>query len=551
MASLPARHQLKSNIKFLMGRFNRVRIFGVMLSTVLVVALMLPTIRWLTLQAPDGSLYGYTNDLPPKPQDMVHGFFNRSFQRWAERYFDVNMGFREKLIRTFNEVNFRIFHEAPRIQLYSTPKHGLYSKMSIDNLNWEVVEHDQMEQRYDIEATKLLRLQNLLRDEGKEFQVVIATSKPYVYPHSLGDRYLVGGSKDIFKRAASFGDVLRAKGVNVTDGGPLLREFAARSGIETHPNSGVHWNYYAGCIATRQMFDDIRARKMLNAPSLDCGKPVLAAPHWVDTDGLDLLNIWSHGGLDKPTPFPTITQNVTPQAAMPKLVFVGDSFGDQMRYPLDQARAYSRIVTSGYFRVREVKDPVANISVDPDLTSDPAVIQQAVAEDIAKSDLLVLEMVDYNVVRWGYGLADYLLDYSAKGGSVEVGSVADAYDRETDGVNWWNWIKKDADFQLWPTFVPPSATRATLKFDYVTLSEQTLTVKVETLDGTSQQFVVPSHGGSLETFETKVGLPPSRLSRVTIQTNGKASAIGNGDSRIVTMRIRNLAIKPLLTASAQ
>jgi hypothetical protein len=534
-----------------MGRFKRVRILGVALSTVLVVALMLPTLRWITLQAPDGSLYGYTNDVPPKPQDMVHGFFNRSFQRWAERYFDVNMGFREKLIRTFNEVNFRLFHEAPRLRLYSTPEHGLYSKMSIDSLNGEVVAHDQLEQRYDIEATKLLRLQQLLKGEGKEFQVVIATSKPYVYPHGLGDRYLVGGSKNVFKRAAGFGDVLRAKGVNVTDGGPLLREFAARTGIETHPNSGVHWNYYAGCIVTRQMLDDVRAREMLNAPRLDCGRPVLAAPHWVDVDGLDLLNIWSNGGIDKPTPYPTITLDTTLQAAMPKLVIVGDSFGDQIRYPLDEAHAYSSIVTSGYFRVRELKDPVTNISVDSDLTIDPAVIHQAVAGDIAQSDLLVLEMVDYNVTRWGYGLADYLLDYSARGGSVQVDSVAGAYDRETDGANWWNWVKQDADFKLSPVLVPPSATRATLKFDYATVSEQTLTVKIETRDGASQQFLVSSRSGALETFETKVDLPPSRLSQVIIQTNGKASVIGNGDPRIVTMRIRNLMIEPLLAASAQ
>jgi len=112
-------------------------------------------------------------------------------------------------------------------------------------------------------------------------------------------------------------------------------------------------------------------------------------------------------------------------------------------------------------------------------------------------------------------------------------------------------VKEGADFQLLPTFVPPSAMRATLKFDYVTLSEQTLAVKVESRDGASQQFLVPSRGGALETFETRVDLPPSRLSQVIIQTNGKASVIGNGDPRTVTMRIGNLAIKPLLTASAQ
>jgi hypothetical protein len=534
-----------------MVRLNKVRLLGVTLATALVVALALPTVRWMALQAPDGTLYGYTSDLPPRPQHLLRAFLDKSLQRWVERYFDGDMGFREVLIRTFNEVNFRIFREAPRIQLYTTPEHGLYSKMSIDSLNGELVARDLLSQRYSVEANKILQLQRLLHSEGKEFQVVIATSKPYVYPEGLGDRYLVGGSKDIFKRAASFGEALRSKGVNVTDGGPLLREFASRTGVETHPNSGVHWNYYAGCIVGQKMLDDVRSRDMLSVPQLNCGKPTLEAPHWVDVDGLDLLNIWSNGRIDKPTPYPTITQNAGPQAAMPKLVFVGDSFGDQIRYPLEQAHTYSSIVTSGYFRVREVLDPVNNVTVDSDLKIDPAIIHRAVAKDIAQSDLVILEMVDYNVLRWGYGLADYLLDYSARGGEVQIGATVGAYERETDGSKWWNWVKHDVDFQLVPTFVPAGARRATLKFDYVTVSDQTVTLNVRSRDGMRQEFLLHGHGGVPATFEAAINLPPSKLAQLSIQTNGEALPIGNGDPRIVTMKISNVTIQPLIRASSQ
>jgi hypothetical protein len=534
-----------------MGRLNKIRILGLAFSSVIVITLAAPTVRWIKLQEPDGTLYGYTDEVPPPPQNIARAFFNKSLQRWVEHYFDVNLGFRARLIRTFNEINFRMFREAPRLRLYTTTAHGLYSQMSIDSLNDEVVRRDLLEERYKSEAQKLLSVQQLLKSEGKDFEVVIATSKPYVYPNELGTRYLTGGSTNIFERAASFGNVLRATGVNVVDGGPLLRDFTVRTGIETHPDSGVHWNYYAGCVVARQLLDNIRSRKIVSAPTLDCGAPVMSTPHMVDVDGLDLLNIWTTGSINKPAPYPTVAKVGASGSHMPSFVFISDSFSDQIRYSLQQAHAYSRMVNSGYFRVRELDDPSAGVTTAPDVKADEVAVREEVAQDIAKSDVIVLEMVDYNVQRWSYGFADYLLDHAEHGGSVQIASTDGGYSRETDGPNWWNWVQHDIKFELQPTLVLVQAGSATLRFEYSTRGKQNLTIRIRTHDDLSEQFHIQSQGDSLATFETIVNLPPDKLEQVSIQTDGKASALGNGDKRVAALMIRNLAIKPLLTATVQ
>ena len=386
------------------------KFFGILFSVLLLSMLAMPGVRWVFLQKPDGSLYGYSAEISPSPIDIRKAFFDKSLQRWVEKYSEVNLGFRAVLIRSFNELNFRLFKEAPRLRLYTTAEHGLYSKMSIDSLNDEIVRYDELDLRYRVESKKLLQVQKLLASQGKHFEVVIAASKPYVYPQGLGTRYLVGGSTKIFDRAISFGNALREVGVNVIDGGPLLREVVARTGLETHPSSGVHWNYYAGCLVAQGLFEHIRDRQFVETPKFDCGTPRVAMPHMVDIDGLLLLNIWSDGGIAKPSIYPSIT-TVDKSSWRPKIVFIGDSFSDQIRYSLRQANAYSRMVTSGYFRVREVDDPITGVQTVADVRSDESTIHKALLKDIIDSDVIVLQMVDYNIGRWGYGFSDYILKY--------------------------------------------------------------------------------------------------------------------------------------------
>ena len=382
---------------------------GFVLSMILVAILALPTARWFALRAPDGALYGYTDDVPKPPNDLLHAFFDKSLQQWVQKYFEVNLGFRPFLIRSFNELTFRAFKEAPKLRLYNTEAHGLYSKMSIESLNGDVVNRKSLEDRYHIEAKKLLQVQQRLQAKGKYFEVIIGTSKAYVYPDGLGNRFLVGGSNGIFERAASFGKLLQETGVNVIDGGPLLRDFVARTGIPTHPDSGVHWNYFAGCLIAHQLLDNIRIRQFPDAPVLDCGEPIMQEPHWVDVDGLMLLNIWSKGGVAKLTPYPTIRKN-DDSVWRPNIVFIGDSFSDQIRYALQQANTYSSMMMSGYFRNRAFDDRITNTIMPVDNMADENTIHKAIMTDIENSQVVVLQMVDYNVGRWEYGFADYFLD---------------------------------------------------------------------------------------------------------------------------------------------
>jgi len=528
-----------------MRRFNGFKALFYCCALTLILAL--PTFQLVTQLFPSGQLYGYTDETPARPSSLAAGIMDKSTQKWVEKYFDVNLGFRAAIVRTFNEINFQIFREAPRLRLLSTPDQGLYSGMSIDNLNAEISHKTELEKEYRIEAKKLRQVQDKLAAQGKHFEVIIASSKPYIYPKPLGSRYLFGGDDGIFNRAASFGEILKSEGVNALDSGPILRQLVATSGIETHPASGVHWNYYAGCIVAAQISDDAR-RQFPEMPVLNCGTPVLEQPHMIDTDGYQLLNIWSDGGLLKPSPYPAITSSPT-STWRPDIVFIGDSFSDQVRYAFQQAGQYSQMVMSSYFRTRQIEGQSSD-AIAKEQAENPKAIQDAVLSDVALGDIVILQMVDYNVPRLGYGFSDYFLkNYSrhsaaetSRFNQIKIESVAGAYDREQDDANWWHWVAHKVVFKLQPISRSRNTSQIKMNFEYGTRTKQTLTLIATSRDGSHQKVLIKTDGESSAAFEHIFDMAADKLAEVSIESDGEPYSLGPGDPRVAAWIVRNVNI---------
>ena len=512
-------------------------------AVLLVLGLAAPALRWLAIDGPDGRLYGYADEIPPRPAPGWPSFQDKSLQRWVEKYADVHVGFRMALVRSFNELNFRLFREAPRLQLYATPAHGLYSKMSLDSVHEQVARRAVLDADYRRTAKKLAQVQQLLAARGKVFEVVIASSKAYVYPEGLEGKFTRGRASDPAFGGASFADALRAEGVRFVDGSAILRAVAA-TGIQTHADSGVHWNYYAGCLVVRALVDDIRSMRPDAMDRIDCGAPRLEDPHLVDLDGWSLLNIWSSAGLREPTPYPTLAARAAPKDGAPKMLFVSDSFVDQLLYPLQATAAYRRLVTSNYFKLRQVDDRTDPRAASTPTTQDENAIRGDLMQDVVDSDVVVLELVDYNLWRLDYGFADYLLARAEGLARIAHGDAIGAYDRESDATSTWNWVREAVEFRLHPQFVDPARRRSIVRFQYVTRGPQTLTGNLVSTDGTAHRFVIDSRGDHLDPFEVVIDAPPDRLDRLTLASNAAPTPLGPHDARVASWMLKNLDIAP-------
>jgi hypothetical protein len=128
-------------------------------------------------------------------------------------------------------------------------------------------------------------------------------------------------------------------------------------------------------------------------------------------------------------------------------------------------------------------------------------------------------------------------------GQVRIVSVDGAYDRETDGINWWHWVERKVSFKFQSLYIPKEATHVKLHFEYATRGKQTLTVHIRTRDGSSRKLSINSEGGSLARFEKIIDLPPSELADISFETDGRASRLGEQDARVAAWIIRNLDMK--------
>ena len=135
--------------------------------------------------------------------------------------------------------------------------------------------------------------------------------------------------------------------------------------------------------------------------------------------------------------------------------------------------------------------------------------------------------------------------FDGKQGRVQIASIKGAYDRESDGNNWWHWVERKITFQLQPLSIPKNSNQTKLYFEYTTRGKQTLTLQIIKRDGSSQNILIQSKDDAEAVFDDIINLPPNEIDAVSIETDGKALSLNKRYPRMVTFRVGNITIAPL------
>jgi len=130
-------------------------------------------------------------------------------------------------------------------------------------------------------------------------------------------------------------------------------------------------------------------------------------------------------------------------------------------------------------------------------------------------------------------------------GQIGIVSATGAHDQESDGKNWWRWVAHKVVFKLQPQAVPKDSTRTKVYFVYGTRGDQTLTLRFSARDGLIRDIQLTAKGDVSAIFEKVIDIPPTKLAELSIETDGKATPLGDQDSRDAAWLIRNLTITPI------
>lgn len=272
---------------------------------------------------------------PPEVVFGARSYFDGSFQQAFEENFNAALGFRGALVRSDNELNFRVFQEfapSPGTSMILGKKRFVYERQYVDAYNRrDSVAPALLEQK----VQRLKLLQDYLGTRGSALLVVISPNKAAVYSEYLPQRFIAEERLRLTDNYTNFVRLLQKYGVNFLDTHGELLKAKATTPYALFANSGAHWSDPVACRVAAQIEDFVLQAQGSPQLELRCEPTVLdpqPRPRSSDRDLADLANLWFEEELFQPTPYAQARVIRRGRPRLPSVLFVGSSFLWQLVY---------------------------------------------------------------------------------------------------------------------------------------------------------------------------------------------------------------------------
>lgn len=273
---------------------------------------------------------------------------NGSYQRQTESYLKENFGFREPLIRFYNQYLYDFFKLSTNKSIAPGKDHWMYFKQNVNHYygtemyRW-YESKEKAKEAYDKESKMMWKLRSILKEYGVEFFVFMAPEKGSIYPEHLPKLKFDTATINARKYFADKFDEYGFPYIEMTKWFIDIKE-ADTMCFPLFPQTGVHWNFssvYAMDSLLRFMGD----LKGMELPKLKIGLLHESNEETLkgDRDCERLANLL------RPLPcnnklYDAEVSVVTGENIMkPNVLFVGTSFLERMYYfiPFDSLFSYS------------------------------------------------------------------------------------------------------------------------------------------------------------------------------------------------------------------
>jgi hypothetical protein len=259
------------------------------------ITLLLPSLIMLSPWEPGRVLHGQSGRTPfPDWKEWTWNNI-RTFKVQArfERALGDNAGLRNVLVRTYNELDYRLF--------------GSFNASGvIVGKDGEFLEVDYVDEVSGLNSIgeglinrgvmRLASMRDSLADSyGIQLMVVLAPSKARSMPELLPvppDFYAPGNY-------AMMLDALRSRAIDVLDLNPSFMAWDDTSAYPLFPRFGGHWSEYGAILAADTLLDWLAERTGLPAPVFNIEGMVSGVPSDVDYDLGTIMNLYSRldGGI--------------------------------------------------------------------------------------------------------------------------------------------------------------------------------------------------------------------------------------------------------------
>ena len=285
----------------------------------------------------------------PQPELTFETYRTAKFQSQVEPYLKENMGFREPLIRFYNQFLYDFFRKTYSEEVVIGKDHWFYFRQHVNEYygtemyRW-FPSAEKAREGYDREARLMWKLRNILNEYGIEFLMFMAPDKGYLYPEHLPNRKMDTTSVNAREYYSRKFDEYGFPYIEMTKWFLDLKE-ADTLPYSLFSQSGAHWGFSA-VLAADSVFRLMEDLKGVSLPKMHIGplkESSIETKHG-DHDLEHTINLMRGVPHKYDRLYDAEVTVVADSTSMrPNVLFVGNSFLWRMHYyiPFDDMFSHS------------------------------------------------------------------------------------------------------------------------------------------------------------------------------------------------------------------
>lgn len=303
------------------------------LFVLIMVTLCLPLVQHVTGLFHTKPLEGFTAPVEPVKLN-VKSFREGTYQAYAQRYLQQHFGFRNFYIRSYNQWMYSCFRQTTNDNVVKGENGEFYLRQYTDvytgkklRETYGTVDSARVAMRHNVEET--CRIIDSLRRFGTDVIVVLAPSKPLIYPECLPKE--IRQAHCPFSIQEEYAELYTQAGVEHINFVPLFRRLKQESSYPVYTRFGTHWAYATMPFVADTILQKIASVKHYPMPHVVYGDSNFSYRYKGsdrEIEGqLNLLFPLRHGKI----PMPEYSFQEDRAYRKPNLLVVGDSYFTQLR----------------------------------------------------------------------------------------------------------------------------------------------------------------------------------------------------------------------------
>lgn len=223
-------------------------------------------------------------DVPQREKLNFKNYYNFSFQKSVEKNLEVSFGFREPLIRLYNQYLWDFYDSYHSTEVLIGKDNWIFPKWHLNVPKYS----SELTEKFDQQALYLYQLSNILKEYNTQLLVCFVPSKFEVYQEYVSKDIKHGDFNPIDYFCGKFDE----SGVNYINLTPMLYKMKNTAAFPSFSQTGAHWSNIASVYAADSIFKKLEKLSGINMPKMKIGAPHTAKTKNPDNDLELLLNLY-------------------------------------------------------------------------------------------------------------------------------------------------------------------------------------------------------------------------------------------------------------------